>query len=36
MFTENGADMTLLDDIGEQDPDDVMEALFGSMKKPEA
>ena len=26
-----GADMTLLDNIGDQDPEDVMEALFDSI-----
>lgn len=35
MFTDNGADLKLLDDIGEQDSDAVMEALFATMKKPE-
>jgi hypothetical protein len=31
-----GANMKLLDDIGDQDPDDVMAALFESIpKKPE-
>jgi hypothetical protein len=35
MFTKNGADLHLLDDIGDKDPDEVMEELFDSMKKPE-
>jgi len=35
MFTKNGADLKLLDNIGDQDPDEVMENLFATMKKPE-
>ncbi|HCM81896.1 MAG: hypothetical protein UW22_C0002G0013 [Candidatus Gottesmanbacteria bacterium GW2011_GWB1_44_11c] len=35
MFTQNGANLHLLDDIGDKDPDEVMEALFATMKKPE-
>ena len=29
-----GANMKLLDDIGDQDPDEVMEALFASIPQP--
>jgi len=31
MFVSKGANMTLLDDIGDQDPDSVMEKLFDSL-----
>jgi hypothetical protein len=33
LFIQKGANMRLLDDIGKQDPDEVMAALFESMKK---
>lgn len=35
MFTKNGANLHLLDDICNKDPNEVMEALFATMKKPE-
>lgn len=33
LFESYGADMTILENIGEQDPDDVMAALFESIPK---
>ncbi len=32
-FKQKGANLHLLDDIGDQDPDIVMEALFASMQE---
>lgn len=33
MFMQNGANLQLLDDIGDQDPEELMEQLFDSMSE---